>query len=59
MAAGSFSREPEAVKLLARTHHITLFNQHQRNRHCSGHGSAERTRRRLGWTVKGISDLSS
>lgn len=26
MAAGSFSQEPEAVKLLARTHHITLLN---------------------------------
>lgn len=58
MAAGSFSQEPEAVKLLGRTHHITLLNQHQGNRHCSGHGSADRRRRRPGWTVKGISGMS-
>lgn len=58
MAAGSSFQEPKAVKLLARTHHITFLNEHQRNKHCSGHGSVER-RRRLGWTVKGISGMSS
>jgi len=59
MAAGSFSQEPEAVKMLARTHQATLLKEHQGNRHCSGHGSAERRWRRLGWTAKGISGTSS
>lgn len=58
IAAGSFFQEPKAVKLLAGTHHIAFLNEHQGNRHCSGHGSVER-RRRLGWTVKGISGMSS